>query len=52
MSPTTARRDYYAVLEIPPSADLATITNAYKRMALEKHPDRYKAVTQPPNFSW
>ncbi|KAF4212816.1 hypothetical protein CNMCM5878_000680 [Aspergillus fumigatiaffinis] len=43
MSPTTARRDYYAVLEIPPSADLTTITNAYKRMALEKHPDRYKS---------
>ncbi|KAF7167576.1 hypothetical protein CNMCM5623_000882 [Aspergillus felis] len=42
MSRYTVRRHYYAVLKIPHSADLATITNAYKRLALEKHPDRNK----------
>ncbi|GIJ90914.1 DNAj domain protein [Aspergillus pseudoviridinutans] len=35
MSRYTVRCDYYAVLKIPHSADLATITNTYKRLAPE-----------------
>ncbi|CAK9886731.1 MAG: Curved DNA-binding protein [Candidatus Erwinia impunctatus] len=32
-------KDYYAVLEIPPSADLKTIKTAYRRLARKYHPD-------------
>lgn len=39
MAPTTVH-DYYAILEIPQSADSATIKLTYKGLALAKHPDR------------
>lgn len=44
MPPTIVHRDYYAMLEILPSADSATIKSAYRRLALAKHPDRQKNV--------
>lgn len=33
-------KDYYAILEIPVSADLAEIKKAYRRLALLHHPDK------------
>jgi DnaJ-class molecular chaperone len=40
MLPTTGYHDYYAVMEIPQSAGLATIKTAYRRLARAKHPDK------------
>jgi len=34
------RRDYYEILGVPRDADEATIKKAYRRLALEHHPDR------------
>ena len=34
------RRDYYEILGIARDADDATIKKAYRRLALEHHPDR------------
>ena len=42
MAPTTTVYDYYAILEIPQSADLSTIETAYRILALESHPDHRK----------
>ena len=36
-----ARPDYYAVLGVPRDADEAEIKKAYRRVALESHPDRF-----------
>ncbi|KAK4143948.1 DnaJ domain-containing protein [Dichotomopilus funicola] len=33
-------RDYYAILEIPPTADEALIKSSYRRLAKLKHPDK------------
>lgn len=32
--------DYYQILQIPPSADLAEIKSAYRRLAHQYHPDK------------
>lgn len=34
------RRSYYAVLGVPRAADIVTIKQAYRRLALRYHPDR------------
>jgi len=31
--------DYYAILEVPPTADAQTVKSAYRRLALRYHPD-------------
>ncbi|NVB41185.1 DnaJ domain-containing protein [Pseudenhygromyxa sp. WMMC2535] len=36
-----ARPDYYAILGVPRDADAAEIKRAYRRVALESHPDRF-----------
>lgn len=33
-------RDFYAILDVPRSADTRTINKAYKKLALKYHPDR------------
>jgi molecular chaperone DnaJ len=35
-----ARRDYYEVLGVPREADASTIKDAFRRLALQYHPDR------------
>lgn len=45
MAPTQITEDYYTILEISETADLATITSSYKRLALTTHPD--KNITNP-----
>ena len=35
-----AKRDYYEVLEVESSADAATIKSAYRKKAMQYHPDR------------
>jgi molecular chaperone DnaJ len=38
----TAQRDYYEVLGVPRDADQAAIKDAFRRLALQYHPDRNK----------
>lgn len=38
-----AQLDYYAVLEVPPSADTAEVNAAFRRLAWRYHPDRNPA---------
>lgn len=40
MAPAEVTEDYYAVLEILPTATLDAITKSYRRLALDRHPDR------------
>ncbi|KAF7550954.1 hypothetical protein G7Z17_g5366 [Cylindrodendrum hubeiense] len=40
MAPPPFTIDYYAVLEVPQTADDATIKSAYRRLARLKHPDK------------
>ncbi len=35
-----AKRDYYEVLSVPRDADEAALKSAYRKIALENHPDR------------
>lgn len=35
-------KDYYKILGVPPNADLASISRAYKTLCLKYHPDRWK----------
>ncbi|MDD2230076.1 MAG: DnaJ domain-containing protein, partial [Candidatus Cloacimonetes bacterium] len=35
-----AKRDYYEVLGVDKAADEATIKKAYRKMALQFHPDK------------
>jgi molecular chaperone DnaJ len=37
---TGAQRDYYEVLDVPRDADQAAIKDAFRRLALQYHPDR------------
>lgn len=40
MATTTPPHNYYAILEVSPSVDPASIKKVYRRLALKKHPDR------------
>ena len=40
---TTAQRDYYEVLGVPKNADQKAIKDAFRKLALQYHPDRNKA---------
>lgn len=41
-----ALKDYYHILQIEPNADLDTIKKAYRRLAMEYHPDRSASKTE------
>ncbi|KAF2014245.1 DnaJ-domain-containing protein [Aaosphaeria arxii CBS 175.79] len=40
MAPSAITEDYYQILEVDPTAELALIVRSYKRLALKLHPDR------------
>ncbi len=40
--------DYYAVLGVPPHADMPTLRDAYRQKTTEYHPDKY--VGRAPEF--
>jgi curved DNA-binding protein CbpA len=40
MTPSNSTRDYYVILEVPPSASLEEIKVSYRRLALLHHPDK------------
>ena len=42
MAATTAKRDYYEVLGVPRGADAAAIKDAFRKLAMQYHPDRNK----------
>ncbi|KAF4450130.1 hypothetical protein FALBO_16540 [Fusarium albosuccineum] len=42
-------RDYYADLDLPPSADAAEIRKQYRKLALKYHPDRNPGREQEVN---
>jgi molecular chaperone DnaJ len=46
----TAQRDYYEVLGIPRNADEKTIKDAFRRLALQYHPDRNKEAGAEEKF--
>lgn len=41
-----ASKDYYHILQIEPNADLDTIKRAYRRLAMDYHPDRSASKTE------
>jgi molecular chaperone DnaJ len=42
MVTATTKRDYYEVLGVPPGADAKAIKDAFRRLAMQYHPDRNK----------
>jgi molecular chaperone DnaJ len=42
MAATPAKRDYYEVLGVPRGADAAAIKDAFRKLAMQYHPDRNK----------
>ncbi len=46
----SARRDYYEVLGIPRDADRKAVKDAFRRLALQYHPDRNKAPEAEARF--
>lgn len=50
MAQVVAVEDYYAILQVPQSATLTTIRDAYKRLALRFHPDKNKDVNATEDF--
>lgn len=46
----TGQRDYYEVLGVPRNADAATMKRAYRKLAMEFHPDRNKAPDAADKF--
>ena len=44
------KRDYYDVLGVPKSATKEEIKNAYRRLALQYHPDRNKTPGSEEKF--
>lgn len=47
---TSSSSDYYAILEVPRSADLNAIRTAWKRLALVRHPDKNPAQNAKDDF--
>jgi molecular chaperone DnaJ len=45
-----AKRDYYEVLGVPRDADAAAIKDAFRKLALQYHPDRNKAPEAEERF--
>jgi molecular chaperone DnaJ len=43
MATVTAKRDYYEVLGVPRGADATAVKDAFRRLAMEYHPDRNKS---------
>ncbi|KAK3619907.1 hypothetical protein LTR22_025793 [Elasticomyces elasticus] len=52
MAPVSIAEDYYAVLEVTKNDTFGVIKKSYKRLALERHPDRDKSLTATAAFNW
>jgi molecular chaperone DnaJ len=50
MTTATAKRDYYEVLGLARDADAAAIKDAFRRLAMQYHPDRNKAPDAEEKF--
>ncbi len=48
--PETKRRDYYEILGVPHDADQKAIKDAFRKLALEYHPDRNKEAGAEERF--
>ena len=46
----TGQRDYYELLEVPRSASEQDLKKAFRRLAMDYHPDRNKAEDAPDKF--
>ena len=45
-----SKRDYYEVLGVPKNAEKGDIKNAYRKLALQYHPDRNKSAGAEERF--